>query len=82
MGRSDLEGLKRTEVGEVQKLISLIFKGKWPEFRRKRDLYEPLLTAMARALPSPSHANLLKSGKVGEISALKGAHGLRVLCGI
>ena len=26
--------------------------GKRPEFRRKRDLYEPLLTAMAQVLPS------------------------------
>ena len=40
MGHSDLEVFKQTE------------DGKWPEFRRKRDLYEPLPTAMALVLPS------------------------------
>ena len=41
---SDVEGFKRTE---VQNWISLLSWKKRPEFRRKRDLYEPLLAAMA-----------------------------------
>ena len=39
---------------------------KWPEFRRKRDLHEPLLTAMAQALPfliqtNPKDPSVLKT---------------------
>ena len=48
LGHSNLDRFPRTK---VQKLISLFSRGKRPEFRRKRDLYEPLLTAMAQILP-------------------------------
>ena len=49
MGHSGLDRFTRTE---VQNWISLVFLGKKrPEFRRKRDSHEPLLIAMARALP-------------------------------
>ena len=48
-GLSDPQGLSepkfRTE-------FPLFLGGKWPEFRRKRNLHEPLLTAMAPILPS------------------------------
>ena len=33
--------------------LSFFSREKWPKFRRKRDLYEPLLTAMAQVLASP-----------------------------
>ena len=41
------------EPNEVQNWISLFSRGK-QQFRRKRDWYEPFLTAMAQVLPSPN----------------------------
>ena len=55
LGHSDLEGFKRTK---VQNLISPVCREKRPEFRRKRDLYEPLLTAMAQVLASLTQKSL------------------------
>ena len=49
LGHSDVDRFTRTK---VQNLIPLFSREKWPEFRRKRDLYEPLLTAMAQVFPS------------------------------
>ena len=49
LGHSELEDFKRTK---VQNQIVLVLWGKWPEIRRKGDFWEPLLTAMAQALPS------------------------------
>ena len=49
MGHSDLEVFKRQKRSEQN---FRCFPGKRHEFRRKRDLYEPLLTAMARVLTS------------------------------
>ena len=41
-----------------------IFLGeKRPEFRRKRNLYEPLLTAMAQVLPLLIKASLIQAGR-------------------
>ena len=49
LGHSDLD---RFTPNKSSELNSLFFEGKErPEFRRKRDLYEPLLTAMAQVLP-------------------------------
>ena len=47
-GHSDLDRFTRTT---VQNWIALFSREKRPELRRKRGLYEPLLTAMAQVLP-------------------------------
>ena len=41
LGHSDLEGFKRTKKFRTE--FSLFSRNNRPEFRRKRDLYEPLL---------------------------------------
>ena len=48
MGHSNLGGFKQPK---FRTEFSLFARVKWPEFRRKRDLYEPLLTAMVQVLP-------------------------------
>ena len=48
MGHSDLDRFTRTRKTELNFPFS---REKRPEFRRKRDLCEPLLTAMAQVLP-------------------------------
>ena len=55
-----IEGFKQTK---VQNLISLVFQGKQLEFRRKRDLYEPLLTAVAQVLLSLKKLGISFGGK-------------------
>ena len=50
MAHSDLDGFKRTK--EFTTEFPFFSKEERPEFRRKRDFYEPLLTAMAQVLPS------------------------------
>ena len=54
LGHSDLE-VSKFYTNQSSELNFPSFLGKRrPEFRRKRDVYEPLLTAMAQALPSLS----------------------------
>ena len=48
MGHSNLGGFKQPK---FRTEFFLFARVKWPEFRRKRDLYEPLLTAMVQVLP-------------------------------
>ena len=44
--------------GYISDTNSLFSSEIWPEFRRKRDLYEPLLTAMAQVFSFPISCSL------------------------
>ena len=53
LGHCDLEGFNLVSEPKFRTEFPFFAREKWPELRRKRDLYEPLLTTMAQVLPFP-----------------------------